>query len=432
LKNNNIRALAAHVLEQVIDNGQSLSQTLPKALDSLDKPQQRARLQEICYGSLRYLRQLQFYANKLIDKPLKKRHRSVELLIYAGLYQLQFMRLAEHAVVAETVEAVNELNASSLKGLVNGVLRSFQRQREQLNVQLRAFPQIELSYPNWLYEKVEQAYSEKAKQILSAGNQYPPMWLRVNQQKTSLDNYLLELQRVSIAATVHQEALNALLLDKPTDVNKLPYFAEGYASVQDAAAQLSVSYLQPQKGERILDCCCAPGGKTCHILESQPGLKELVAIDQDPVRLERVSENLNRLDLTAKVIAADASEPNSWWDGEPFDRILLDAPCSATGVIRRHPDIKWLRKKSDIPQLTQLQASILESIWSLLKPGGRLVYATCSILPEENHLQISDFLTKHSDAQLIPISDSQLPGRQILPGESGMDGFYYAVLVKST
>lgn len=421
-----MRAIAAQVLEQVIDKRRSLSQVLPEKSAILETPQDKARLQEICYGSLRYLRQLQFFTNELVEKPLKKQFRLIEILIYSGIYQLQFMRTKQHAVVSETVEAVSILGFDALKSLVNGVMRSFLRQQQQLNEKLSQYPQIDLSYPNWLYEKIDTIYSEKAVDVMRAGNQYPPMWLRVNQQKSSTAAYMEQLAN----AESHPEAACAILLEKPMNVAELPNFEDGWVSVQDAAAQLSVNYLQPKPNERILDCCCAPGGKTCHILEAEPDAN-VIAVDIEETRLTRVRENLERLGLNAEVVTGDANQIDGWWDGEKFDRILLDAPCSATGVIRRHPDIKWLRKKTDIPELVQVQANILENAWTMLKDGGRLVYATCSILPEENHMQISNFLSKHNDAELIPDNNISTIGRQILPGENGMDGFYYAALLKT-
>ncbi len=254
------------------------------------------------------------------------------------------------------------------------------------------------------------------------------MWLRVNRRHHSRDNYLELLEEAGIEAEIHPQATDALKLSKPCDVNMLPGFADGWVSVQDAAAQLSVEYLDPQENELILDCCAAPGGKTAHILERQP-IAEVVAIDADEQRLSRVYDNLKRLKLEAQVVCGDAREPAKWWKGGQFDRILLDAPCSATGVIRRHPDIKWLRRAEDIAALAALQSEILDAMWQQLKTGGTLVYATCSVTQQENAEQMKAFLARTPDAELR-LGETDKPGRQIMPGELDMDGFYYAVLYK--
>ena len=262
----------------------------------------------------------------------------------------------------------------------------------------------------------------------------PPVWLRVNQRQTDVNSYAAHLESDNVAYSTSAEHPDALILHKPRDIRSLPGFEQGWFAIQDGAAQLAAAYLSPQKHDRILDCCAAPGGKTCHILEIEPDLRECIALDVDQARLKRVEENLQRLAHKATLITGDASQPDTWWDGQQFDRILLDAPCSATGIIRRHPDIKWLRKKSDIEVLVDLQKQILKNIWPLLKPGGTLLYATCSILPEENTQQVASFLASTPDAELLKIEEDESetePGRQILPGEGQMDGFYYARLLKS-
>jgi 16S rRNA (cytosine967-C5)-methyltransferase len=271
--------------------------------------------------------------------------------------------------------------------------------------------------------------------LINAMQTRPPIWLRVSQKNTSIDAFSRELTRQSIEFSRGQEQDQGLILAKGRDITTLPGFKQGWFAVQDGAAQLAAQYLATQPQERVLDCCAAPGGKTCHIIESQPLLSECVALDVDSARLSKVEENLTRLGLAATLIRGDASQPSKWWDGQQFDRILLDAPCSATGIIRRHPDIKWLRKSADIKVLVELQKLILNSMWALLKPGGTMLYATCSILPEENTQQISQFLAETKEAQLLPLSLNETienPGRQILPGEGQMDGFYYARLLKST
>ncbi|EOB4973521.1 16S rRNA (cytosine(967)-C(5))-methyltransferase RsmB [Vibrio fluvialis] len=423
----NVRAAAAQVLFQVVDKGQSLSMALPAAQQNI-RPRDHALLQEICYGALRYLPRLESIANALMDNPLKGKQRVFHHLILVGIYQLSFMRIPAHAAVGETVEGSQDLKGPRLRGLINAVLRNYQRNQEQLDAQAVSHNAGKYGHPSWLLKLLQNAYPQQWEAIVEANNSKAPMWLRVNHQHHDRDAYQALLNNENIDSSVHSQAEDALKLAAPCDVTKLPGFEKGWVSVQDAAAQLSLHYLQPQDGELILDCCAAPGGKTAHILERTQG-SEVVAIDCDDTRLKRVHDNLKRLNLSAKVVCGDARYPQEWWQGSQFDRILLDAPCSATGVIRRHPDIKWLRRAEDIAALAELQREILDVMWQQLKPGGTLVYATCSITPQENVLQVKDFLARTSDAQLVG-SELDNPGRQILPGEEDMDGFYYAVLTK--
>lgn len=424
----NVRAAAANVLFQVVDKGHSLSSALPAAQQTI-KPRDHALLQEICYGALRYLPRLESIANELMDKPLKGKQRVFHHLILVGIYQLSFMRIPAHAAVGETVEGTNALKGPRLRGLINAVLRNYQRNQEELDAIAVSHNAGKYGHPSWLLKLLQESYPEQWQEIVEANNNKAPMWLRVNHQHHSRDEYLELLKNENIDNTIHSEAKDAVKLAAPCDVTKLPGFEKGWVSVQDAAAQLSINYLTPQDGELILDCCAAPGGKTAHILERTQGC-EVVAIDCDDTRLKRVHDNLQRLNLKAKVICGDARNPQDWWQGEQFDRILLDAPCSATGVIRRHPDIKWLRRADDIAALAELQSEILDAMWQQLKPGGTLVYATCSITPQENKEQVKAFLARTPDAQLQG-SDVSNPGRQILPGEEDMDGFYYAILTKN-
>ncbi|EOH0515487.1 16S rRNA (cytosine(967)-C(5))-methyltransferase RsmB [Vibrio fluvialis] len=423
----NVRAAAAQVLFQVVDKGQSLSMALPAAQQNI-RPRDHALLQEICYGALRYLPRLESIANALMDNPLKGKQRVFHHLILVGIYQLSFMRIPAHAAVGETVEGAQDLKGPRLRGLINAVLRNYQRNQEQLDAQAVSHNAGKYGHPSWLLKLLQNAYPQQWEAIVEANNSKAPMWLRVNHQHHDRDAYQALLNNENIDSSLHSQAEDALKLAAPCDVTKLPGFEKGWVSVQDAAAQLSLHYLQPQDGELILDCCAAPGGKTAHILERTQG-SEVVAIDCDDTRLKRVHDNLKRLNLSAKVVCGDARYPQEWWQGSQFDRILLDAPCSATGVIRRHPDIKWLRRAEDIAALAELQREILDVMWQQLKPGGTLVYATCSITPQENVLQVKDFLARTSDAQLVG-SELDNPGRQILPGEEDMDGFYYAVLTK--
>ena len=424
----NVRAAAANVLFQVVDKGHSLSNALPEAQQNI-KPRDHALLQEICYGALRYLPRLESIANELMDKPLKGKQRVFHHLILVGIYQLSFMRIPAHAAVGETVEGTKALKGPRLRGLINAVLRNYQRNQEALDQMAVSHNAGKYSHPSWLLKLLQSAYPDQWQSIVEANNHKAPMWLRVNHQHHTRDAYQTLLRNENIDSTAHSEAEDALKLASPCDVTKLPGFEKGWVSVQDAAAQLSLNYLTPKDGELILDCCAAPGGKTAHILERTQNA-QVVAIDCDDTRLKRVYDNLKRLNLQAKVVCGDARTPQEWWQGEQFDRILLDAPCSATGVIRRHPDIKWLRRADDIAALAELQKEIFDAMWQQLKPGGTLVYATCSITPQENRDQVLQFLERTDNATLVG-SERDNPGRQILPGEEDMDGFYYAVLTKS-
>lgn len=429
----NIRAQAATCLYQVVDKGRSLSEVLPIAQAGLENPKDKALLQQFCYGVLRWLPKLDFCCSRLLQKPLKGKQRPFQFLLYVGIYQLMAMRIPAHAAISETVEAALSMKASGMKGFINGVLRNYQRQQEDLMAAAENVDSCCFGHPNWFIKQVKQHYPEQWESILEANQQQAPMWIRVNKQQFNCSDYLTQMAEAEIGGFIHEPLKQGICLEKPVDVFKLPGFEEGSCSVQDGAAQFAGQLMDVQPGDKILDACAAPGGKTCHMLESQPQLAQMTALDCDANRLTRVEENLTRLQLTAKLITADAADTQSWWDGELFDRILLDAPCSATGVIRRHPDIKWLRRAEDIGQLASLQKQILNQLWSLLKPGGTLVYATCSVLPEENRHQITSFLSTCEDARLAPINAQdtpETPGWQLLPGENDMDGFYYCRLIK--
>jgi 16S rRNA (cytosine967-C5)-methyltransferase len=425
-----LRADAAKRVFSVLEDRQSLRDT-PADINLSKKD--KAWSQEMVLGIMRQLPLLQFWLRQLLDKPLKKKQKIIESLIIVGFYQIAFSRVSTHAAVAETVEACKQLGSPGLKGLVNGVLRNFIRQ--ELSSSQSDNPQINSGLPKWIYKKLAAQSHIDLEQVITAISQKPPLWLRVNALKTSREDYATLLHQQNIEYSIPEFHPQGIILSKSTDITQLPKFDEGWFAVQDGAAQLAAHLIEPQANEQILDACAAPGGKTCHILETQPHLKRCIALDSDSKRLERVTENLQRLGLSAQIKAADASQLDDWWDGELFDRILLDAPCSATGVIRRHPDIKWLRKREDIDVLVTLQCTILKTLWQTLKPGGTLLYATCSILQEENTLQIAQFLNEQKDAELAPILDSETttnPGWQIMPGEQRMDGFYYARLKKTS
>lgn len=424
-KKYNLRSICAQVIAQVIDQKQSLSTVLPewqKKISDKDK----ALLQELSFGVLRVLPFLEGFIQQLITKPLKGKKRIIHYLIMVGIYQLHFTRIPPHAALADTVDGTITLKHPQLKGLINGVLRQFQRQEQTLNAKANNNESNYL-HPKWLLEKIQQVYPAQWEEILEANNQKPPMWLRVNQLYHSTHDYLMLLQQAGIEASLSKDSKFAIKLQKPCAVNQLPGFDQGWVTIQDLSAQRCVELLAPKNGEYILDLCAAPGGKTTYILELAPKA-DVLAVDIDQLRIKRIQENLNRLKLHARVIVGDGRRPLEWTSGATFDRILLDAPCSATGVIRRHPDIKWLRKPTDIQQLVKLQYEILEAIWPYLKTNGILVYATCSILPDENKEQIQKFLFHHPEASL---NNKMELGQQILPTQRGGDGFFYASLIKN-
>ena len=433
-KSVNIRALAAKCCYSVVDQGRSLSEELPKH-QAKAEGKDKALLQELCFGVLRFLPELEHNARQFIDKPLKGKQRVFHFLILVGIYQLKYTRIPDHASVAETVAATGPLKNRHLKGLVNAVLRNYQRSiansDSDVSANTLADP-VKHNHPGWFIKKVQHAYPDNWEDILTANLQRPPMWLRANAIHNTSAQYKVLLEEKEVVIAQVEPASGAIQLGQAVDVNLLPGFADGYASVQDGAAQQAARLLDCQPDDVVLDCCAAPGGKTCHALELEPKIASMTAIDVDENRLVRVQENLSRLNLTAKLLVADATQPELWWDNQQFDRILLDAPCSATGVIRRHPDIKWLRKSDDIDALALLQAQILKKMWSLLKPGGTLLYATCCILPQENSEQIKHFIEHQADASLVDLPEyNGKIGWQILPDEKGMDGFYYAKLHKA-
>ncbi|MGL1957243.1 MAG: 16S rRNA (cytosine(967)-C(5))-methyltransferase RsmB [Colwellia sp.] len=440
IKSQNIRALAAKCCFSVIDKGRSLSDELPKQQEKL-AGKDKGLLQEICYGVLRYLPELEHDVRQLMQKPLTGKQRVFHFLLLVGVYQLKYMRTPDHAAVSETVAATSALKNRHMKALINGVLRNFMRATEKNQLNEACVDAVKYNHPGWFIKKLQQGYPEQWQQILIANQNKPPMWLRVNQQHHSNNEYQQLLSDSTIAIASVESRSQAIELTKPTDINKLPGFEQGWVSIQDGAAQQAARLLDCQDGDIVLDCCAAPGGKTCHLLEQSPNIASMTALDIEETRLVRVEENLARLNLSATVISGDAANPETWWQGQLFDRILLDVPCSATGVIRRHPDIKWLRKANDIDTLVKLQQKILKKTWSLLKPGGTLLYATCSILPEENSEQIKHFIENTNNAKLIDISSNNLStshainnnnmGWQLLPGEQNMDGFYYAKLIKT-
>lgn len=428
-----VRTAAAQVIGQILRNQGSLSSLLAP-VSSRVADTDRALLQELCFGTLRWQPKLDAYLLQLLDKPLRAKDSDIQALLLLGLYQLIYTRIPDHAAIGETVEVTRGLKKPWATKLVNGVLRRFQREKEALDAKLQNDSVFTSAHPPWLLEAIRMAWPDDAERIIAANNTHPPFTLRVNPGQQSRADYLQELATQGIDARATAFSRVGITLKQPCDPRALPLFAAGGISVQDEAAQLTADLLELAPGQRVLDACCAPGGKTGLILETQPALAQMVALDSDERRLTRVHENLARLKVTADIRCGDAAQPASWWDGKAFDRILLDAPCSATGIIRRHPDIKLLRTQQDIERLAELQASMLDALWPLLKPGGILLYATCSIMPAENTRVVEAFITRQPDAQLDQLQAdwgvAQAGGRQLLPDVEGHDGFFYARLRK--
>ena len=427
----NTRALAAEILVAVIQEGRSLSMTLDPALKNLSLEKDRGFVKALVYGVLRAYWRLDAILNELVLKPIKdERIRMIALL---GLHQLRDMRVKPHAAVAETVAATQP--STWAKPLINAVLRNYQRNQAAIEAKIDPVSAAGQAHPKWLWKAISRDWPDAAATIFAANNAQPPMSLRVNLARVSRERLKERLSNRVIEAVSSKVIESALTLEEARAVELIEGFSEGLCSVQDTAAQLACALMALEPKMQVLDLCAAPGGKTAHLLESCSSLARLVAVDVSAERLVRVQENLDRLGLKATLVTGDALRPEGWWDGVAFDRILVDAPCSATGVIRRHPDIKVLRQPGDIANLQAVQLNILEKAWSMLTPGGRLVYATCSILKAENAEVIETFLGKHADASEHSIDAAWgrrlSHGRQILPGEEGMDGFYYAVLVKS-
>lgn len=471
-----VRARAAQIVAQVATHGHSLDTLL--AQETRGTPQERGLLRALCYDSVRWYLRLDALLGRLLSRPKQPLTPELHALAIVGLCQLLYTAIPAHAAVDETVNAARVLKQPRAAPLLNAVLRRCQREGAQLLASLDRDAAIRTAHPAWLVTMLSADWGSATESILRANNEHPPFWLRVNRLRGTGADYRKRLEAAGhrVAASLFDE--HALLLEQAVDVEALPGFAAGEVSVQDAAAQLASHLLAPRPGDRVLDACAAPGGKTCHLLELQPDLRELVAVDVSKDRLARVHDNLRRLGLRAadgiQVLAGDAAEPEEWWDGRPFERILLDVPCSATGVIRRHPDIKLLRRPEDIAALTARQRRILARAWAMLAPGGRLVYASCSVLSAENAAIVGKFLQEHGlqpgdmpgnsrqgageardvTRQALAVLGIELgieaaapsierPGHAIAPGsagpwngvdkqpgQGGMDGFYYACLEK--
>ena len=433
------RRAALKALKQVF-SGQSFSVVQQRTIDVLEDRRDRGLANEIVNGVLRWRWQLEFFVSRLLTKPLKQKDSDVQLLLLMALYELKECRAPDYAIINDAVELVRAPGGKGAgkkwaAGLVNAVLRRFTREKEELIASIKD-GQVHYSHPRWILEKIKTDWPENWIQILEANNQRPAFWLRVNQMQYSAEQYQNLLAENDIESHVSALANHALKLSQGIDVRLLPGFADGAVSVQDVGAQLTAELLNVAEHAQVLDLCAAPGGKTCHILEHYNDIDKVFAVELEQQRMQRVSENLQRLkfESRAELIVADAREYKQWWSGNQFARILIDAPCSASGVIRRHPDIKTLRRESDIIPLVKLQAEILSSAWQMLAPGGELLYVTCSVFKDENQNQIHDFLSQNNDAAEIKIeSNWGKPceyGRQLLPGEQDADGFYFCRLRK--
>ena len=432
MNTSNSRAIVATILSELLSGHGSLTTQLAKHRERDDF----SLIQESCYGACRWFILLETILAGLLKKSLKASDQDLKCLLICGLYQLRELEVAEYAVINETVSAAVVLKKPWAKGLVNAILRNYLRNKESIEqAMVKDEPSILLSHPPWLLGEIRTQWPDLAEQILQNNNLRPPMTLRVNQLQKSRAEFLALLDEAGIQAQPGELAASSIYLQKPSPVANIPGFAEAWVSVQDEASQLVPGLLQLEADLRVLDACAAPGGKTCHILESEPSLTSCTAIDLNAGKLNRIEENLQRLQLEANLIKADAADTDSWWDGELFDRILLDAPCSATGIIRRHPDIKLLRKPKELKKLALTQARLLEALWSCLEPGGLLLYTTCSILRQENEEIIARFLKCTDNAKYERIAaDWGVEcsfGRQLLPGANrGPDGFFYCVLRK--
>jgi 16S rRNA (cytosine967-C5)-methyltransferase len=432
------RSLAAHAVARILREGVTLDAALKDALAAANS-KLAPSVRSLSYGAVRGYYRHEAVLGRLLSTPVRSLDFLVRALLSVALYELEDERTPEYAVVDAAVQTAKATDAVRAAGLINAVLRRYLRERKTLDAEIARNPATRHASPVWLADRLRADWPVRWTQLLAAGDAQAPMWLRVNSQHTTTEEYLEKLREAGIGARAESRVPLALALDAPCDVHDLPGFAQGLVSVQDLGAQCVAFPLGLAPGQRVLDACAAPGGKTALIAEREPNLAQVVAVDIDPQRLARVRENLIRGNLRAELVNGDAAIPASWWDGVPFDRILLDAPCSALGVIRRHPDIRLRKSPSDIDKLPAVQLRLLHATWNLLKPGGRLVYATCTVTRSENRDLIASFLHATPDAAILPaehwegwpaFGEADEYGRQILPGEAGADGFYYAALTK--
>ncbi|OOG60718.1 16S rRNA (cytosine(967)-C(5))-methyltransferase [Rhodanobacter sp. B05] len=426
------RALAARGLADVALRGASLREVMERSAPKLADPRDRALLMALLSEGARWWLRFDAAIDGLLEKSLRHKDPAVHALLVLGLVQLEILELQDYAAVAATVEAVRTLKRPQLAGLVNAVLRRWQRERESLLAKLDSKPQTRHAHPAWLAAALQRDWPAQADAVMDADNREPPLMLRVNRRRSERDILIDQLQAAGYAATPHPWLADALVLPHSADVTRMPGFEDGHFAVQDGAAQVAADLADLRDGLRVLDACAAPGGKACHLLERAD--IDLTALEFEPARAERIRQNLMRLRLNAKVLIGDAGAPKAWWKGQPFDRILIDAPCSATGVLRRRPDVRLHRRESDIAGMQAQQRRILAALWPLLAPGGRLIYITCSVLRAENEAIVGELLAAQADAQVVaftlPTGQPAATGWQILPGDGDLDGMYYAALRK--
>lgn len=431
------RTLAAHILTRIFKDELTLDRLIPDMSDLLSSNRDRAFARELCYGVLRWYPRLEFFLNALQSKPFKKKDQDIKSAMLCGLYQLEYLRTPPHAAVSSSVDVAKQLNKNWAGPVINAVLRRYQRERLDLNRRADEYEPAYFAHPEWLISALRDDWPEHWQGILRSNNERPTMQLRVNLSLVSREEYLNKLNQVEMAATASTLHPAGIELSDPVAVESLPGFTQGMVSVQDYGAQLAAPLLGLQAGHAVLDACAAPGGKAAHIFEILPNLLRLTALEVSGQRIKLLKATQARLNTAMDVIQGDARQPETWWDGTEYDRILLDVPCSATGVIRRHPDIKILRKPGDITRFTITQQELLESTWLLLKHKGRLVYATCSLLTQENDRQLEIFIRNHADVRVAAVEPVQewgiatKFGRQTVPGYDDADGFYYAILEKT-
>ncbi len=431
------RSLAAHAVARVLQEGVTLDSALQAPIAA--HPQLQSTIRSLCYGAIRGYFRYVAILGRTSSKPVQSLEFLVQGILSVALFELEDARTPQYAVVDAAVRCAKTTDAARAAGLINAVLRRYLRERVAVDAEVAKRPATRHAAPQWLADRLRADWPVRWTQVLAASDAQAPMWLRVNRRLDSADGYWQRLKDAGIDARVEPRVPQALVLRSPCDVHDLPGFDTGVVSVQDLGAQCVQFLLGLAPGQRVLDACAAPGGKTALIAEREANLELLVAVDADVNRLQLVRQNLDRGGLHAELIHGDAAAPGAWWDGRPFDRILLDAPCSALGVIRRHPDIRVRKSPADIAKLPVLQKSLLTAAWSMLARGGRLVYVTCTVTKSENHDVIGEFLGLCREASIVPANEwtgwpdfgqADGYGRQILPGEAGADGFYYAALSK--
>ena len=430
-KTSSVRLVAIRIIESILLNKGSLSTQLARKQADV-KAEHVPQLKEICFGVSRYYPQLNSFALHMLDKPFQEKDFDVYAAILVALYQIEYMDTPEHAAVNEAVESAKLIGKPWAGKLVNAILRRYLREAVDIKAILKDMPSVAHSHPKWILKRFKKHWGNSFEQIVEANNARPPMCLRVNLSRVSRETQMQKLSQQGIESEEGVFSESAIYLKQAASVQSLPGFFDGDMSVQDEAAQLSASILSVKEGEKVLDACAAPGGKTGHLLESAD--IHLTAIELEPWRLSKIEENLERLGFNAELICADSGDLDTWWDNVAFDKILLDVPCSATGVIRRNPDIKVNRKPADIDELISIQKTLINNIWLTLKPGGKLLYATCSVMPEENEHQMAEFLSRTPDAKEIQLDvewgQKVSHGIQLLPKQNSHDGFYYCLIEK--